>query len=308
MLEPAELEAIQAAIRETAPRASSRAAASDIEPTRLALLSDDRVAEAARPVLVNLGTRWSRPLTRALKAHLPGQWQVDPTGVEIIDGGIAREELRGGWVGTLSGSDGEIVVAAHGALIDVAAAKRCGATDAKTDGNRPPSPVSLRLFQPAGRAILDSWNLAWREIREADLGASSDLGIVSRMIQARALLRLALTFRGDLAGRIALYVRPEMLVAAPAALAAVKARAALVANALANVPVEVVAELGTLRLRLHEIKKLAPGATYTLQGFVDSRVPVYCEGVLKAWARPVVYRGVIGLQVESVVHDQGSKS
>jgi Type III flagellar switch regulator (C-ring) FliN C-term len=45
-----------------------------------------------------------------------------------------------------------------------------------------------------------------------------------------------------------------------------------------------------------------------LRGFVDSRVPVYCEGVLKAWARPVVCRGVLAVQIESIVHGQGTKS
>ena len=50
------------------------------------------------------------------------------------------------------------------------------------------------------------------------------------------------------------------------------------------------------------------GSTFTLQGFVDSRVPVYIGGALKAWAKPVVCRGVLAVQIESVIHDQGIKS
>ncbi len=307
LLDPAELEAIQNAIRESAPRGGlSRSL--DYEPTRLALIADDRVAEAARPVALNLASRWVRPLTRALKPHLPGTWQVDPLGAEVIDGTIAREELRGGWVGCIAGADGEIVMTSHGSLIDAAAAKRCGSSEPQQDANRPPSAVSLRLFHNAGRSVLESWNIAWKEVFPADLLPATDLGIVARLIEARVLLRLVLSFTGDVGGRITIYVRPEMLVQPPPALAANRARAALVANALSNVPVEVIAELGTLRLQLREIKNLSMGTTFALHGFVDSKVPIYCGGVLKAWARPVVYRGVLGVQIESIVHDQGEKS
>jgi flagellar motor switch/type III secretory pathway protein FliN len=308
LLDPAELEAIQAAIREVSPRAPRRAARSDVEATRLALIADDRTAETARPRLLDLANRWVRPLSRTLKSHLPGTWQISAVGAEIIDGTIAREELRGGWLGSVAGPDGELVIAAHGNVIDAAAAKRCGATGLVPDTNRPPSAASLRLFQPAGRAILESWNVAWRELYGSDLAPQSDVAPVAKLIEARSLLRVALALSGEVGGRLTVYVRPEVLVQRPAAPAANKAKAAILANALANVQVEVVAELGTLRLRLSEIKKLARDATFTLQGFVDARVPVYCEGVLKAWARPVVFRGVIGLQIESVVHDQGVKS
>ena len=104
------------------------------------------------------------------------------------------------------------------------------------------------------------------------------------------------------------YVRPEVLVQRPVAPASFKADALRIASALGNVPVEVVVELGTLRMRLREMRKLHPGQMLTLQGFFDSRVPVYCEGVLKAWARPIVCRGVLAVQIESVVHGQGIKS
>jgi flagellar motor switch/type III secretory pathway protein FliN len=59
---------------------------------------------------------------------------------------------------------------------------------------------------------------------------------------------------------------------------------------------------------LGQLRRLDRGATFTLQGFVDSRVPVYCGGALKAWAKPVVCRGVLAVQIESVIHGQGVKS
>jgi flagellar motor switch/type III secretory pathway protein FliN len=243
-----------------------------------------------------------------LKSHLQGSWQLDVVTAEIVDGTSAKDELRGGWIAGLRSGEGEMLVAVHGAVIDVAAARRCGAATMTSDPNRPPSLVSLRLFQPAGKSLLDAWSTSWKEVFSSELAASSDLGIVARLIEARSVVRVALTFSGALSGRVSVYVRPEVLVQRPAALASFKADALRIASALGNVPVEVVVELGTLRMRLREMRKLHPGQTFTLQGFFDSRVPVYCEGVLKAWARPIVCRGVLAVQIESVVHGQGIKS
>lgn len=307
-----EMEAIQAAIRETSPRRSF--STPEHEPTRLALISDDRLAETARPLLINLGSRWIRSVARGLRGHLPGTWQLDVAGAEVIDGATAKEELRGGWVAglrtpaTADAPVSEMLVAVHGGVIDIAAAKRCGAAAPTADAARPPSAMSLRLFHPAGRAMLDGIAAAWQEIWPTELVASSDLAIVSRLIGAQTVVRAALTFGGAVTGRVQLYARPECLVPLPTALAAIKANAQLVANTLANVEVEVIVELGTLRMPLHQLRRLEPGATFTLRGFVDSRVPIYCGGALKAWARPVVCRGVLAVQIESVIHDQGIKS
>ena len=317
LLDPLEMEAIQAAIRETSPRRSPGSL--DYEPTRLALITDDRIAEAARPILLNLATRWIRSATRALRGHLPGTWQLDVVGAEVIDGATAKEELRGGWVAGMRAEPGagpadptlaipELVVAAHGGVVDIAAAKRCGASSPTSDTARPPSAVSLRLFQPAGRAILESFGAAWHEVFASDLTLSSDLAIVAGLINAQTVVRVSLSFGGSISGRIQLYARPEVMIPRPVALAAIKANARLVANALANVPIEIVVELGTLRMPLHQLRKLERGATFTLQGFIDSRVPVYCGGALKAWAKPVVCRGVLAVQIETVIHDQGIKS
>ena len=305
LLDPQEMEAIQAAMRESSPRRTTPSP--DLEPTRLALIADDRIADAARPVLINLATRWVRSATRALRSHLPGTWQLDVVGAEIIDGITAKEELRGGWVAAAVSGDAEVVVATHGPVIDIAAARRCGAAKPTAEASRPPSAVSLRLFEPTGRALLDSWNIAWREVFDRPLAPSADLAIVTRLIESRSCVRVAMTFAGAVAGRIQIYARPEILVARPAALAAIKANAQLIANALANVPVEVVVELGSLQLPLQALRKLDPNATFTLPGFVDSRVPVFCEGALKAWAKPVVCRGVLAVQIISVVHGQGTK-
>ena len=274
----------------------------------MALIADDRIAESARPVLLGLANRWTRVASRALRNHLPGTWQLDVAGAEIIDGTTAKDELRGGWLAAAAHDHAEILLAAHGGVIDIAAARRCGAAAPTSDANRAPSAVSLRLFEPAGKSLLDSLTTTWREMFDGQLAANQDVAIVARLIEARTVVRVALTFSGAVTGRIQVYARPESLVTRPVALAAVKANSALIVNALSTVPVEVVAELGTLRMKLHELRSLAIGASFTLPGFVDSPVPVFCEGVLKAWAKPVVCRGVLALQIINVVHGQGTKS
>ncbi|HEY1812739.1 MAG TPA: FliM/FliN family flagellar motor C-terminal domain-containing protein [Kofleriaceae bacterium] len=307
LLDPAELEAIQDAIRETAPRRSANVP--DVEPTRLALIADDRTVEVVRPLLINLASRWVRRASKALKQYLPGTWQLDVVGAESIDGAAAKEELRGGWLAGGKAGAAEAVFAVHGPVIDIAAARRCGGTpDANPDTTRTPSAISVRLFQPIGRQLFETWCTQWQEAFDAELQPSAELGIVQRILDASTVVRVSIAFSGAVAGRVQVYVRPEVLVPKPAALAAIKAKALSVANALAYVPVEIVVELGTLRMPLGKIRLLERGGTHPLPSFVDSRVPVYCGGVLKAWGKPVVCRGVLAVQIISVVHGQGTQS
>jgi flagellar motor switch/type III secretory pathway protein FliN len=308
LLDPAELEAIQDAIRETAPRRHSNDVP-DVEPTRLALIADDRSVEAVRPLLINLASRWVRRASKALKQHLPGTWQLDVVGAESIDGTAAKEELRGGWIAGGKAGLAEAVFAVHGPVIDIAAARRCGGTpDANPDTTRTPSAISVRLFQPIGRQLFETWCAQWQEAFDAELQPSTEIAIVQRLIEASTVVRVTIAFSGAVAGRVQVYVRPDVLVPKPAVLAAIKAKAMSVANALSYVPVELVVELGTLRLPLGKIRSLERGGTHPLPNFVDSRVPVYCGGVLKAWGRPVVCRGVLAVQIISVVHGQGTQS
>jgi flagellar motor switch/type III secretory pathway protein FliN len=301
-LDAEELEAIQDAIREAAPK---RGSAPNLEPTRLALITDDRIVEAARPLLITLATRWVRKAAKALRSHLPGQWQLDVVGAEAIDGAMAKEELRGGWIAGGKSPGSEVVFAVHGPVIDIAAARRCGASAPPVENTRTPSRISLRLFQPVGRALFDSWAAAWPDMFDQELTASSEIGIVQRLIESRTVIRLSLAFSGAAAGRVQVYTRPESLLPKPAVLQAIHAKTLSVATALAGVPVEVVAELGTLRMTLGKIRTLEVGSTHSLPSFVDSRVPIFCAGVLKAWGKPVVCRGVLAVQIVSVVHGQG---
>jgi flagellar motor switch/type III secretory pathway protein FliN len=307
VLDPEELAAIQAAVRESAPAASRHRELSQ-EPSKLALIADDRSADGARPLLLELATRWSKTAPRALRGFLPGTWTLDVVGADVLDGPSAKAELRGAWLAAVSNDTTEVVVVAQGSVIDLAAARRCGAAAPTPDAARAPSAVSLRLFDPVGKAMTDSFVLAWREAFDTQLVPTKDLAVVQRLVEARTLVRATLALSDTVGGKIVILARPECLIAKTAPLTAHKANARLVANALANVQVELVAELGTLRMSLGDLRDLERGATHALPQFVDSRVPVFCEGVLKAWAKPVVSRGVLAVQIISVVHGQGTKS
>lgn len=310
LLDPEELAAIQAAVRESLPsggrRGANNAAAIDARP--LALIADDRAADAGRPVLLDLASRLAKLAPRSLRGYLPGLWQLDVTGTDIIDGGSVRHELAGAWVTAATNPHAELLIVAQGSVIDLAAARRCGAAAPTPESARAPSAVSLRLFEPVGKALLESFVQAWKDTFDQTIAPSTDVAIASRIVDARTLVRATLTFSDEVGGRIAIYARPESLVRRTNALAAHRANAEVILSALGNVKVDVVVELGALQMTLAELRNLEPGRTHPLPQFVDSRVPVFCGGVLKAWGRPVVSRGVLAVQIISVVHGQGSKS
>lgn len=297
-LAPAELEAIQAAIREVSVplRAQTRP---------IPILPVDREMSMARAELIDLGSRWAEEAPRQLRGQLPGAWQLHVTDIVLIDGASAAIEARNGWiVAAHTGGAPDVALSIHGPLIEAVAARRCGDPRARVDGRRPPSAAALRLFDPIGWAVMQSWTATWKSPARRALQPTSDAGAVSKVFSRPELLRIALTWSGGAIGKCILYAAPSALVAAAVpAPVGVEPRAAL--DRLADVPVELRVELGTLQLVLEQLRQLQPGACFALPTFVDARVPVYVGGVLKAWGTPVVHRGVLAVAIEQVVGGKG---
>jgi flagellar motor switch/type III secretory pathway protein FliN len=309
-LDPEELEAIQAAVRAGRPRASAAPSLDARDAARLTLLASDRLAERAIPALLRLGTRWAGEAPRALAAHLPGTWRAAPLGCEVVTGTALRELSRSAWITVGAVAAGStLALAVEGDVIQRAAARRCGDPGKPSTGERPTPPITaaaIRLFEPTGRAIASSWELTWRAVDERALAASDDPARALEAMHALpALVRLTLELSGDLSGRIVLFVPPAMLIHGERALEAHRADARGIGRALADVPVDVIVELGTFPLSLHALATLRPGATFALPTFVDSSVPVRCGGALKAWAKPVLARGVLAVEIERVVARHG---
>lgn len=295
-LVPAELEAIQAAIREVSVplRAQTRP---------IPLMPVDRAMSIARAELIELASRWAEEAPRALRGQLPGSWQVRVTDIELVESG-AGAEVRGSWmVAGHSGGAAGFLLAIQGAVIEAVAARRCGDGRGRGDQRRAPSPAALRLFEATGWAVMESWMAMWKSPERKELHPTRATEAIEQVVSRPELLRISLAWTGSVQGRCQVYVAPSMLVPQGTEAAAANPRAAM--ERLADVPVELRVELGTLRLGLDQVRHLQPGACFALPTFIDSRVPVYVGGVLKAWGTPVIHRGVLAVAIEEVVGMRG---
>ncbi|MCE9573232.1 MAG: FliM/FliN family flagellar motor C-terminal domain-containing protein [Deltaproteobacteria bacterium] len=305
-LDPEELEAIQAAIRQTAP---PRAAHTGPEPTGpLALIAADRDAQTARPRLLQLARDWARSLERTLRGHLNGDAELNVIDAEIIDGRALRDELRTMWKGVArpQGRPGHLVVAVGGNVIEAAAALRCGLTKAATASTRDPSLVALRLFDPVGRSLVQALGRAWRERESIDLLIDDDPAAgITELIESDLVIAATVTLNGAATGRLRLFTPPTTTLPPPESLDAVRPTAEAISAVLGEVEVELLVNLGTVEITLAQLRKLAVGATLPLTTFVDSPVPVYVGGVVKAMAKPVVSRGVLAIEIQNLTPTRG---
>lgn len=304
-LDLAELEAIQAAIRQAAP--STAPVADQAEASPLPLIAAERNAQAARPRLTDLTTRWARRLAKTLRAYV-GDVSCDAMGAEVLDARSLGDELRPMWIGVVHGEDGlAMVIAIGGELVEAAAAKRCGG-DASANPGRDPSPLALRLFGPVGDSTLSALDAAWQEVNRTSLKVvPTNAESVGRALGADSVLGATLSVSGATPGRIRVFVRAEVLLPPRELAAAAAAATDAVAVALGGVPVELRVELATMTIRLSELRRLSPGAQLTLPVFVDDPLPIYCGEVLKAWGRPVVTRGVLAVEVAALAVPGGGR-
>jgi len=309
ILDPAELEAIQAAIRDSGGRRRQPSGETS-DATRLTLVAGDRLAERATPGMLHLATRWAARADRVLAPHIGGQWRLELVGCDVVEGSVLRDVVATAWLAALvvEGAPTEgaaMLLMVQGDVIEASAARRCGDVPSAGAPDRSAattSPAARRLFEPTGRAVVASWMSTWCEVNDRSLRVAENIaGSLADLLVAATLVRLTLKFSGDITGQIQIVAPPGMLVHPALALAAHRADAAAITRALAGVPVEIVVELGAFELPLRQLRTLSPGVTFTLPTFLDSSVPLRCGGVHKAWARPVVSRGVLAVEIERVL-------
>ena len=304
-LDSDELEAIQASLRSTStPRRTATSIPNEADATPMTLIASERDARSARPRLLGLATPWIKQLDRSLKIYLTNEIRIELVGAEIIDGRSLRDELRTSWTAAVRppGKLGAMLVTVGGPVVEVAAARRCGSQDVSSvNDTRDPSPVAIKLFEPAGHAIVQSLSRAWKERENADIVEVPSGPTIAELLNSDIVICMTLAVAAPCGGRIRLFSTPTTAAGAAERLDAVRAEGAQVARALDGVPVELTVVLGTVEISLSALANLAPGATFTLPTFVDSPVPIYCAGVLKAFGRPVVTRGVIAVEIDSAV-------
>jgi flagellar motor switch protein FliM len=320
-LDPAELEAIQAALREAAAAPSRPASRYSEEVAPLALIVEDREAESARPAAMRIGERWTKAATARLRTALRAEIEVHVGGAEITSGESLRESLAASWLTTLAveGRSGPVLLAASGPVLATVAGVLCGAVIREDESGayseepeRPPTAASIRIFQPVGDALATSLADAWREEQSTQVtrdGRSERLETVRRsLLEADVVVALTMQVSGAASGRLRVLTRPATLVKPPAPIEAVPAAPGALEAALGSVPVEVRVELGRTRLSMREFEKLTVGTVLTLPQFVDDALPVSCGGVIKAYGRPVVSRGVLAVQIERVLNQRGKRA
>jgi flagellar motor switch protein FliM len=322
-LDPAELEAIQAAMREAAASPSRPAGKHPEEIAPLPLIVDDREAESARPAAMRIGGRWIKDATARLRSVLRAEVEVRVSGAEITSGEAMREGLAFSWQTSLAveGRPAAALLVASGPLLESAAGAMCGATikeageaagGEEEEVDRPPSPATIKIFQPLGEGLAAALATAWSEEQATTVTRDprpEQLDATRRaLLEADVVVSLTMQVSGATSGRLRLLGRPATLVRPPPPIEAVAAAPGALEAVLARVPVEVRVELGRTRLTMREFEKLAVGTVLTLPQFVDDPLPVECGGVIKAYGRPVVSRGVLAVQIERVFTQRGKRA
>ncbi len=308
-LDPNELEAIQDAVREAQGKVDRPSAPPPMMPLGedvlpLALIADDRVAESARPAAMRLAERWAELAGVRLKHVLKGEVEIKVVNAEVVDGGALREELEKMWTCALSLSDrpGSAIVAVGGPMISGVAARLLGAVSEESeDDERPPTRASLQVFEPVGRALVETLVIRWEgqdrcriEIDDSEEGTEIEKRALG---EADVVVAVTMSVDGPVKGRIRLLSTPAVMVPPPQPIEAVPAAPGAIECALGQVNVEVRVELGRAQLSMAELKQIKPGTVLTLGQFVDDPLPVECSGVIKAYGRAVVTRGVLAVEV-----------
>ena len=303
MLEAEEVAAIRAAMGQAAQAPSSEPGP-DKDATPVALIAEDRAAVQARPNGLKLASRWARVLKKNLSRLTGGKLDVDVLGAESVEAVAIRDDVVLAWSDCVAASDraGALLVTITGPLIEILAARLLGAVlqEGVATSDRAPSSVALRLFQPAGEAILRTLAEAWRE----EQGCVATVLDEPKAGKARAelvgggmMLMVSLGIRGSATGQIRILARPETLIAPAPVVDAIPAAPGVIERTLGEVPVDVSVELGRSRVTMSEFAQLRPGSVITLDRFVDDPLPVSVQGVVKACGRAMVARNAMAVEI-----------
>ncbi len=299
-----ELDAIQAAISQSAKKAGAAQPTVDAMP--VPLIADDRAAERARPNGLRIGNRWGAFLRERLARLTSATIDVEVVGSETVEAGTLREEIAAGWTRCIDvpGRPSPAVVLVTGPIVDALSAVVLGGRAEGGRGARRPSPASLRLFERPGGIVCEALRTAWREEQSIDVKPAADPERVEKwrhdIGDGDVIVVVTLSVGEPAAGVVRLCARPETLVVPPAPFESVPAPQGAIEEALGGVPIEVRVELGKIRLSMGELQRLAPGTLLPLHKFVDDPLPVALAGKVKAHGRALVSRGVMAVEITEV--------
>lgn len=300
ILDPAELDAIRSALGQSTPTSARQAPLGADQPaTPIAIIADDRSAERARPDGLKLAQRWAATTRLRLHRLCGVKLDIDGTSVDIADARTLKEQLAASWTACVevAGRGGRALLTASGPMIEGLAARLLGGNVSNSD--RPPSPAALRVFTRAGETIVGALVDAWRDEQSCEPRATHD-GVDEwrrDVGDSDLLVVVTLTVAGATSGRVRLLCAPQTLLLPPPALKVVPASGETIRAVLGEVPVEMRADLGRVKLSMSELKRLQPGAVILLDRAVGDPLPVFCADKLVGFGRALVARGALAIQI-----------
>jgi flagellar motor switch/type III secretory pathway protein FliN len=301
VLDPNELAAIRGAIGQALSAAiQNEPAVKDATP--IALIADDRAADRARPDGLRIVERWM-PLARS---HLMRGYGVKidlaSSSAEIVSGAVLRDELDRAFIRVVEVKEraSTAMVAITGPVIEAVAGRMLGSGTEDLGADRAPSIASLSVFGRAGETIIGALATAWHEEQSVHIHtrSASESDRLRREILAKdSLLVLTIEITGLANGRLRLIAHPETIAAPMPVERHTAPSTAIVARALAEVPVELRVDLGSTKLTIAEITALQPGALLTLEKPVDALLAVRASNVVLAYGRPTISKGALAIEI-----------
>ncbi len=286
-------------VRDRAPTTTDEKQAAPV-----ALISDDRAAEAVRPNGLRLAQSFATAAQSRI-ARLSGvKLEIDNVTCEIVDGNSVREHLAGTWMDAvaISGRSGQLFVSAGGPMVEDLAVRRLGgAANSNISTKRPPSATALKLFASIGEGIVGALAATLRDQQgcEAKRDTKADAVELLRrqLVTSEVVVLMTVAYGPALAGRLRVMAHPETLLPKPPPPVVMPAPAGAIEQILGATPVLVSVLLGSAAVSVTELGALKIGSVVSLQQACDGLLPVRCGGVVKAHGRPLVVGGALAVEI-----------
>jgi flagellar motor switch protein FliM len=298
------------AVRQIMADAYSPAARADanVEPSEarpVALIADDRACRIARPDALRIAGRWTASARTKLIRGVGVKLEVRVEGVDVVAGARLREDVEGTWtrVVAVTGRSGLALLSVGGAMVEGMAAVLLGGDPEaqQEERERPPSLTALGVFSRAGELVVAALSEAWREEQGSEVRIVADTQSAENwkntLYAAESLIAISLGVAGNTSGRIRLIGPPEAFLAPPPALSNERIMQQVMQDVLAPVLVELRVELGRAQITMGALTMLEPGDVITLDRATDEPLPVFVADAQKAHGRPIITRGLLGVEV-----------
>lgn len=302
-----------AAVRGQMAGAARTRSAAPADAKAVALIADDRAAERARPIGLQLARRIFQSMQVRLRRWANLNVEARQLEAPIVDADTLRDNLREGWTQIMeveAPHRGVLLFSVGGPLLSVLAMRLLGATGpsatspALPEGQEAPkrttTQATRRLFAPMGERL----RAAVCEVLSEEHGYTvRPLADPTRAEHGRRelasgdVVAVTVAVGGDAEGWLRLIGRPELLVPPSTPLAAIPAPLDAIRRVLGEVPVDVRVDLGTIALSMSELARLKPGAMLPLEQSPEGLIGVFVGGTLCAMGRPLVSGGSMAVEL-----------